>query len=469
MVRCAGSGPAFPVRNADGKVYRVAGIGEDITEQKQVEEKLQENSEFTRQVVNSVQEGLVVLDADFRYSLWNTFMENLSGKPASEVLGKRPWEVFPFLSEATSRPLVESALSGVTTIVPDMFTDPPPPGRSAWVSQVLMPMRDAAGRVVGVLCTLNDITARKKAEEARNRLAAIVESAADAIIGKNLDGTIISWNAGAERLFGYAAAETIGRNIAPIIPAERQEEKRQFRARIVRGESIENYETVRLHKSGRRVDVALSISPVRDAAGSVIGCAKIMHDVTTRKRLENEVLEIANREQRRIGQVLHDTTGQELTALWLLAEALVKTLKRDEEEGMRDEEEGMRDEGRGMKDEVLGLPSSLIPHPSSLHTGLPSSLIPHPSSLHTGLPSSLIPHPSSLIPSHGSSFIPHLSSLIPSHVPSFDRRQTCSGAAKYARPGPGHCPRPGSGGSGLSGTGRGPGRTCRPHQRLDWA
>ena len=318
---------AFPVRNAAGTVYRVAGIGEDITAQKQAEETLRETSEFTRQVVHTAQEGLAVLDLTFRYTLWNTFMERLSGQPASQVLGKRPWEVFHFLSEATSRPLLEAVLTGVITVVPDMFTTPPAPGRAAWVSQVLVPMRDAAGKVVGVLCSLHDITAWKLAEEARRRLAAIVESAEDAIISKNLDGTITTWNAGAERLLGYSAQEVIGQNIALILPVERQEEEPQFRARIVRGESVEYYETIRLNKSGRRMDVALSVSPVRDATGAVIGCAKIMHDISARKHLEKEVLEIATREQRRIGQELHDTTGQELTALSLLAETLVKTLE----------------------------------------------------------------------------------------------------------------------------------------------
>jgi two-component system, LuxR family, sensor kinase FixL len=169
----------------------------------------------------------------------------------------------------------------------------------------------------------------------RVRLAAIVESAEDAIISVTLDGSITSWNAGAERLLGHSADEVLGKSIELIVPSERPEEEPQLLARIARGESVEHYETVRVHKSGRRLDVLLSLSPLRDSAGTVIGCAGIMHDISARRRLQKEVLEIAAREQRRIGHELHDSAGQELTALSLLAEALVKKIgDRDPAEAM---------------------------------------------------------------------------------------------------------------------------------------
>src|SRR5205823_2982494 len=110
--------------------------------------------------VSSAQEGVYVLDPDLRYRLWNTYMEQLSGKPASQVLGKRPWEAFHFLSEAHSRPMLEAVLSGATTLAPDQFTDPSPPGRAAWVSQLLAPLRNAAGDIVGIVGSLHDITER---------------------------------------------------------------------------------------------------------------------------------------------------------------------------------------------------------------------------------------------------------------------------------------------------------------------
>src|SRR6185503_910420 len=118
------------------------------------------------------------------------------------------------------------------------------------------------------------------------RLAAIVESSDDAIISKDLSGIIATWNGGAEKLFGYEAEEAIGKPITMLIPPDRQSEEPEIVARIKRGERVEHYETVRLRKDGRRIDVSLTISPIVDAAGEVVGASKIARDVTERKRTE---------------------------------------------------------------------------------------------------------------------------------------------------------------------------------------
>ena len=127
---------------------------------------------------------------------------------------------------------------------------------------------------------------RRRAEEAQARLAAIVESSQDAIISKTLDSIIRTWNAGAERLFGYSAEEAVGRSILMLIPQERQNEEREILDRLSRGERIEHYETVRVTKDGRRLDISLTISPIRDSEGSIIGASKVARDVTERKRAE---------------------------------------------------------------------------------------------------------------------------------------------------------------------------------------
>jgi len=120
------------------------------------------------------------------------------------------------------------------------------------------------------------------------RLAAIVDSSDDAIVSKTLDGVITSWNRGAERIFGWTAAEAIGRHITMIIPHERRAEEEDVLARIRRGERVDHYETVRVTRDGRLLDVSLTVSPVRDAAGRVVGASKIARDVTERRRLEAE-------------------------------------------------------------------------------------------------------------------------------------------------------------------------------------
>ena len=136
-----------------------------------------------------------------------------------------------------------------------------------------------------ILLGMQDITARLQAEDARRQLAAIVESSCDAIIGKNLDGTITSWNRSAERLFGYTAREAIGQKVTMLIPPDRSNEEVEILERIRRGESI-HYETARLRKDASRLDISITISPVKDAAGRVVGASKIARDITARRQAE---------------------------------------------------------------------------------------------------------------------------------------------------------------------------------------
>src|SRR5438034_100447 len=119
------------------------------------------------------------------------------------------------------------------------------------------------------------VSDRTSAEDAQALLAAIVESSQDAIISKTLDGRILSWNAGAQRLFGYTSEEAIGQPITLLIPPERHDEERSILERLRRGERIEHYETVRVTKGGRQIDISLSISPVRDASGQIVAASKV--------------------------------------------------------------------------------------------------------------------------------------------------------------------------------------------------
>ena len=141
---------------------------------------------------------------------------------------------------------------------------------------------------VGRVWSFRDITERRLAEESRLRLAAVVESSDDAIVSKSLEGIIITWNKAAERIFGYSAAEAIGRPILFLIPADRQYEEANILERLNKGERIENYETVRRRKDGTLIDVSLTVSPIRDDRGTIIGASKIARDITERRRAEQE-------------------------------------------------------------------------------------------------------------------------------------------------------------------------------------
>jgi PAS domain S-box-containing protein len=151
------------------------------------------------------------------------------------------------------------------------------------------PIRNASNEIVGAVNILVDISDHKRAEEAGILLASVVESSDDAIVCKTLEGRILAWNQGAERIFGYSAAEAVGSPITIIIPPERLDEERMILDRLRKGERIEHYETVRVAKDGRRLDISVTISPLRDAAGHIFGASKIARDISARKRDEADL------------------------------------------------------------------------------------------------------------------------------------------------------------------------------------
>ena len=174
-------------------------------------------------------------------------------------------------------------------------------GRSLSLS--IRPYITLENKVDGVVLVLVDITDRRRAEEAAAHLAAIVAASDDAIISKDLGGVIQSWNRGAERLFGYTAEEAIGKSSLRLIPPDRADEEPGILARVGRGETVEHYETVRQRKDGSLVDISLTVSPMRDPAGRVIGSAKVARDITDRKRTEEALrqraVELAEGEKRK--------------------------------------------------------------------------------------------------------------------------------------------------------------------------
>jgi PAS domain S-box-containing protein len=169
-----------------------------------------------------------------------------------------------------------------------------PDGSTHWILGRWQVFTDESGAPVCMAGINIDVTARKTAEEARRHLAAIVESSEDAIVSKDLIGIVKSWNPQAERLFGYSPQEIIGQPIQKIIPRELQDDEERILATITRGERIEHFETVRVAKDGRRIDVSLTISPIRDENGRIVGASKIVRDITQRKQTE-QALRITER------------------------------------------------------------------------------------------------------------------------------------------------------------------------------
>jgi PAS domain S-box-containing protein len=166
------------------------------------------------------------------------------------------------------------------------------------------PFFDACGTLIGAVNMLIDVTDRKHADEIKQRLSSIVQFSDDAIISKSLKGKIESWNAGAERIFGYTASEAIGQSVEMLIPPDRLNEEPEIISRIRKGERIEHYETVRRRKDGSLIDISLTVSPIIGADGSVMGASKIARDITERKRSETRISVLAREAEHRAKNVL---------------------------------------------------------------------------------------------------------------------------------------------------------------------
>jgi PAS domain S-box-containing protein len=272
-------------------------------------ETIRRERERYRVTLSSIGDAVIATDAGGRVSFMNGVAEALTGWPQAEATGRPLPDAFRIVHERTREPadnpalraLREGAVVGLANHTVLIARD----GTERPIDDSAAPMREG-GEQVGAVLVFRDVTERKRAEENLARLAAIVESSDDAIVSKSLDGTIRSWNAGAERLFGYTAEEAIGRPITLVIPPERHEEEPRILERLGRGERVDHFETVRLTKDGRRIDVSLTISPILDSDGRVIGASKVARDVTERKRAEDALREADRKKDEFIALLAHE-------------------------------------------------------------------------------------------------------------------------------------------------------------------
>jgi PAS domain S-box-containing protein len=240
--------------------------------------------------LTSIGDGVIATDVDARVSFMNPVAESLTGWNQDDARGRPLAEVFRIVNEQ-SRQTVEDpcakvlrtgrivGLANHTILIAKDASELP-------IDDSAAPISDEDETIWGVVLVFRDATKQRNAYETAQRLAAIVEDSDDAIIGQAIDGTITSWNKGAERLYGYTAEEALGKPITLVAPPDRHEEATEFIRQLQEGKRIDHWDTVRMRKDGSLVDVSVQISPIRDLHGKVVGASKVARDITDRKRQE---------------------------------------------------------------------------------------------------------------------------------------------------------------------------------------
>jgi PAS domain S-box-containing protein len=272
-----------PIRGADGSIVGMSKIARDISARKRREQ----DAARLAAIVESSDDAIVTKDLKGIVTSWNRAAERLYGYAAQETIGRHISLIIP-------PDRIDEELQVLRHVGEGVIVEPfdtirvRKDGVPIDVSLTVWPIRDAAGATIGVSQIGRDISGRQQADEVRRRLAAIVAASDDAIISKDLNGIIKSWNHGAERIFGYTPEEAIGQSIRMIIPRDREDEETAVLDRIRRGEKVEHFETIRCRKDGTGLPISLSVSPIRNEAGTVIGASKIARDITDRKRAEEK-------------------------------------------------------------------------------------------------------------------------------------------------------------------------------------
>jgi PAS domain S-box-containing protein len=371
--------------NEEAKVLICAPLGKDaeilgrIADFEQLPFRKVENlAEVTSDISSTMALLLLLSEEVLNRNHFETFK--------TALIRQEPWSDIPIILVASGGAVASPVTNHFVSLMSDLanISIVERPARTATLRSALRVARSARRRQFQVrdlfrreeenLCELRKALEELKTAEQSNRLlAAIVNSSDDAIVSKNLDGIITSWNVGAERLFGYSSAEAIGHPISIIIPVERLEEEPRILGSIRRGESIDHFETVRVRKDGALLDISLTISPVRDASGTIVGASKVARDITRQKRaeadlrasesrfrelagkLESEVemrtaelqarnaevvrkseelrelsarlMAVQDEERRHIARELHDSAGQTITALGMNLGRIAREIK----------------------------------------------------------------------------------------------------------------------------------------------
>ena len=292
---------AAPIFDDQGHLVGVVLVFRDVTSSRERELL----NERLAAIVDSSDDIIASKSLEGVITSWNKGAERILGYTADEVIGNHVSMLMPPELVEDVHKILDKVRRGEKV---DHYETKRrrKDGRIVDVSLTVSPIRNAEGEIIGASKVGRDITDSRQAELLKERLAAIVDSSDDIIVSKTLDGIITSWNKGAERVLGYRADEIVGKHVAAIIPADLVEDVHKILGKIRRGEKVDHYETKRRAKNGKIVDVSLTVSPIRDGTGRIVGASKIGRDITQQKLIEAERLEADRRKDEFLAMLAHE-------------------------------------------------------------------------------------------------------------------------------------------------------------------
>jgi len=283
----------------DGRIIGASKIARDISDQKRLEREIHDQRARLQVTLRSIGDAVIVTNANGEVDYMNPVAEALTGWNVPDAHGQPLEAVFNIVNETTRRrvenPAARALQQGVVVGLANHTLLIARGGLEYAIDDTAAPIRSESDDILGAVLVFRDVSASRASDDFRARLASIVQSSDDAIISKDLNGRITSWNPGAVKLFGYPAEEAIGRPISMVIPPDRLAEETTILEQLRRGERIEHFETVRITRDRRKIQVSLTVSPVFDAEGHVVGASKIARDITDRKRIERELADARDR------------------------------------------------------------------------------------------------------------------------------------------------------------------------------
>jgi PAS domain S-box-containing protein len=303
----------------------------DITTKlEHTQEMLHVSEDKYRQLVENADCIILRMGKDGKITFFNEFAQKFFGYTERQILGKNIIGTIIPEKDSSGRNIEESIRD--IKRHPELYTTYEnenicKDGRRVWIAWANKAIHDEQRNITEILCVGHDITERKLMENDLQLLAAAVRNSNDAITVQDLEGNIISWNLGAERIYGYSEAEAMKMNISRMIPDHKQDEMMSLVQRVLKGEDIKFFETQRLVKNNRILDVSLTATLLEDEKGKLFAITTTERDITERRFLEKEILDITERERERIGQEIHDGMGQVLAGIAVKCKGLAIKLK----------------------------------------------------------------------------------------------------------------------------------------------